>query len=409
MVTKKFKKIFSEEELRILYFKKIYHNSVPGIDRINRKNFELNLHKNLKIIERKVLNASYSFTPYKEKLIIKGRDSTPRIISIPTIRDKLTLKALNELLIFVFSDKINTKIVQTIIHSIKSVIKSNNYDSFIKLDIEKFYPSINHELLFRKIRRKLRKKEVIILLEKAIKNKTVVKSKLERDYNTVGIPQGLSISNILSSIYMWDIDRKYGSNDHFSYFRYVDDILILCKKDMLFNIKEKLIKDLNHIDLKINEKKTLDGFIYNGFQYLGYKYNDNIFSVRKRSVDNLKESIINTFAQYKYSRNSNIKILEWKLNLRITGCKFENQKYGWIFFFSQIDDLNLLYKLDWFVRRMFSRFDINYSDLKIKKFVRTYLEITKNLSNTKYIPDFSTFDISQKKELLREIFNIKNH
>ena len=42
------------------------------------------------------------------------------------------------------------------------------YDSFIKLDIKSYYKSIDHDLLKKKLKRKIRKKEIIDLIFLAI-------------------------------------------------------------------------------------------------------------------------------------------------------------------------------------------------------------------------------------------------
>lgn len=63
------------------------------MDNITPKVFEAHLTDNIQIISKKVLAGAYSFTRYREILISKGRGKEPRVISIPTIRDKLALAA----------------------------------------------------------------------------------------------------------------------------------------------------------------------------------------------------------------------------------------------------------------------------------------------------------------------------
>src|SRR5699024_8549862 len=86
----------------------------------------------------------------------------------------------------------------------------------------------------------------------------------------------------------------------------------------------------------------------------------------------------------------------------------DENKYGWLFFYSQIDDLSILYRLDWFVEKLFKRFEIqNISEKSIKKFVRTYHEILFNRSGSNYIHNFDKYEIKQKKDLLINVFNLK--
>ncbi len=404
---KYFKECFSVNRLEEIYHSSIKLKATVGIDRINRKAFENKLLINLKIINRKVLSGTYNLTLYKEKLISKGRGREPRVLSIPTIRDKVALKALNVLLFDVFREDINNQIVQTTIDKLKKGLEEPKYNYFLKFDITNFYPSIEHERLLRVIKRKIRKKEILKLLESSITTRTVPHPKANIPIPKRGIPQGLSISNVLASIYFLDVDRKFKSMENCLYLRYVDDIFILINENNYQEIKNEFEKDVEELGLELNKDKEEKGLKDVHFEFLGYKNSENGLTVRDRSIETLKESIIKIIAQFKYSKSS-YKNLEWSLNLRITGCMYKEKKYGWLFFFSQIDDYKLLFHLDWFIDRMLTRFEIDKEKLHVKKFVRTYSEITKNLSKTNYIPNFSKFDYEQQRRVLSEIFGIEN-
>lgn len=56
---------------------------------------------------------------------------------------------------------------------------------------------------------------------------------------------------------------------------------------------------------------------------------------------------------------------------------------------------------------MLQRFKIEADKLQLKKFIRTYHEITKNLSSTNYIPNFSNLDYNQQRETLTDVFDIE--
>ncbi len=401
-----FKKIFSRHGLFDIYFSFIQHKRVVGIDKITNEVFESRLDKNIELIVNKTQNNSYNYSFYKAKLILKGRDKCPRIISMPTIRDRLALKALSILLFLVYENEIKYKLVQSILSDIKQ--KMMSFDSFIKIDIKNFYPSINHELLFKKIRKKIKKPEILSLIANSICQKSLLSTSEHVPPVTIGIPQGLSISNILANVYMLDLDKIMARKRKYAYFRYVDDILILCNAKDINVIHEQIKKEFIHLNLEINEDKLEKGFLTDSFSYLGYYYTEYGFSVRPSSIDKLRDSIVRNFTTFKYSSDLPLSYLIWNINLRITGCMFEKNKYGWMFFYSQIDDMQLLYQLDHFINMMIKRFLKPSKYFIPKKFVRTYWEITKNLSDTNYIPNFSDYGISQKKTILNEVFQFKD-
>ena len=121
----------------------------------------------------------------------------------------------------------------------------------------------------------------------------------------------------------------------------------------------------------------------------------------------MRESIIKLFTNYKYSESKDLTLLKWTVDLRITGCIFNGTKYGWLFFFSQINDLQLLKSLDQFIHKLLIRFQINPSDISFKKFIRAFHEITKNLTTTSYLPNFDKYNISEKRSILSDIFRLK--
>ena len=106
------------------------------------------------------------------------------------------------------------------------------------------------------------------------------------------------------------------------------------------------------------------------------------------------------------SKRYNHKYIEWKLNLKITGFILDDNKYGWMFFYSQISDTSILHHLDWYVNKMLVRYSLD-EGIKVKKYVRVFFEITKKLHETKYIPNISNFTIDEKKRILSEIYSEK--
>ena len=386
------------------------YRSAKGIDGINSKSFENNIDENINIIYRKSHNGTYSLSKYKEKLFSKGPEKYPRVISIPTIRDKLALKALFEVLSSVYTD--TSQSLHQIIAKISSIIKKGDFNSVIRLDVENFYPSIQHDILFKEIQKNIKKKEILHLLKSAVTQITVETSTNDsKTKSEKGVPQGLSISNILANIYLIPIDKKYANKENYEYFRFVDDILILCNREDSEKIQNDIREDFLNIGLSLHSgdeaEKTKVCEISEGFSYLGYKFKPDLISVRKKSVEKIRNSLIGTFTAFKYSKKPNLKLLEWTLNIRITGCIYNNSKYGWVFFFSQINDYKLLHSLDHFVRKQCERFNLDHNSLKLKKFNKTYYEITKNLSSTKYIPNFDLYTTKQKRRILKEIFGIK--
>lgn len=80
------------------FYRKLSYKKGGGIDGLSPQTFWKRYEKELEIIAKKCLAGTYTFSCYKEKLVLKGRGKLPRVLSVPTMRDRLVLGVLNEYL-----------------------------------------------------------------------------------------------------------------------------------------------------------------------------------------------------------------------------------------------------------------------------------------------------------------------
>ncbi len=406
--------IFSIENIILEFVNKIRYNSSVGIDKVNSSSFENRLKVNAEIIRRKLDNDTYTFTPYKQILVSKGKNKCPRVISVPTVRDRIVLQIINRYLQSKYDKFGKFKLPQTIISELIFSLRNAEFDSYIKIDMSNFYGTINHQLLIQCLEKKRISKQIIKIIHDAINTPTVSPDSFREErevMNVVGVPQGLSISNVLSSFFMIDFDRRYSKRKDIYYIRYVDDILILCKGVDSCAIKEEVCDYLiSELLLKINIDKTCVGSINEGFTYLGYRLKDANLLPRKMAIRKLEKTIESLFIEYNKvpDKEKNYDYFVWQVNIKITGAIYERKKYGWLFYYSQISDESIFYHLDWFVIKMIKRFNIEVKEdgLKFKKFVRAHMELIKNLNNTSYIPNLSSYDPPMMEKFLIEIAKV---
>jgi hypothetical protein len=100
---------------------------------------------------------------------------------------------------------------------------SKKYKYFLRLDIEKYYPSISHQIL-------------IITLERILKSrrgKAILKTKIlpflnKTGFQNRGLPLGNYLSYVLAGIYLLPLDIKL-IKLNIPFLRIQDDYLIFCK------------------------------------------------------------------------------------------------------------------------------------------------------------------------------------
>jgi len=346
------------------------------------------------IIERKVLNETYHFTAFKERLLLRGATREPRQISIPTVRDRLTLRAVCEALHLTEPRSAGSSphaIVDRVVASIRSGEPNR---SFVRVDVRNFFPSVTHLRLEAALKSAGLGNAVRSLCMAAVRTPTGSAG----EPNDRGIPQGLSISNALAAIYMLKFDARQGSRFP-TFFRYVDDILCICPTPQAQQVLTSITRSLNSIGLRAHALgvagKTEISPVENGIDFLGYRISEENVSIRDSSYKRMFKNILKVITDYRY-RKRDEKTL-FRLNLKITGCRIDGKRRGWMMFFCRTEDTSQLAFLDQFVRRQLAKAGFPKElQSNVKTFVKSYHEIRYRYYHTNYIPNFDAFDQSEK-------------
>lgn len=391
---------FSKDNLKAIYEERIAKSGTVGKDGVHPAALGNNLESELDRVKSNVHSGTYRFTTFKQRLILKGAGKPPREISIAGGRDRITLRALTNVLTTVFSDA-SIPPAHHFIAEIKDYIKPLGDDySFVQLDVREFYPSLMHCYLMKRIRARTKHTRLQNLIGRAISTPTGDRKEL----NERGVPQGLSISNVLSSIYMMKIDGE--ARAKFPYFRYVDDVLIICRSEDAEKNFHSTTKQFLKAGLTCHPLGTKSKIVplSKGVEYLGYHLSPNRVSVRDSSYRRMMENIMSVITAGKYKAQPHKTLL--KLNLKITGCIMNGKRFGWMFFFSMTEDLKQLQRLDRFVEQQWRKANLETPG-KPKKFVKAFHEIRFNASKTKYIPSFDEYTVEKKMEMISVMLGIE--
>lgn len=389
---------FQSDHLRKLFSDKIARSRATGKDGIRVSSFEEDIDAQIAIIERKIASGSYQFTSYKERLILKGAGKPPRQICIPTVRDRLVLRAICQILHTSVPKSVDFS-PHTVVDSVAKKLRSKTTArSFIRIDVKEFFPSIRHELLDAELGRFGIDPLTRSLVMRAVGTRI-------GDAETVskqGVPQGLSISGALACLYMLRFDERQ-QKKFIDYFRYVDDILIISDSEAAENALDSAKRALSRLGLTIHPSgtsgKTETTCTEDGIDYLGYHISRNKISVRKSSYRRMFKNVSKVTTDFRYRKDA--ERLVFRLNLKITGCIIDGKRRGWMMFFSRTEDMHQLAHLDKFVTKQLKFVECAPENFpRIKKFVKSYYEINYKIDKTSYIPNFDTYSIEQKTEVV---------
>ncbi|SPD91487.1 Reverse transcriptase (RNA-dependent DNA polymerase) [Leuconostoc suionicum] len=195
--------------------------------------------------------------------------------------------------------------------------------TIIRGDIKDFFPSINKHFLYSKL---IRSFNVSIP-----ETKRKLLADLLLDPAFIGLPQGISVSSILSEIYLEDFDNLMKIYfPHCTYIRYVDDFLLICPYEEAYNyhFKEIIIKILHSMNLQLSSDKFKKITFVNKthFQFLGYQFTNSdknlILSISKSKVKKIQNRLTGYFQEYRHSG------LNKKQKFQILYYKIFNTFYG---------------------------------------------------------------------------------
>ena len=409
-----FRRWFRQATIAEAYEESVRLTSAKGVDRLDPTSFEKQMKEHFSIIRRKCLDGSYRFSPYLEILKSKGRGREPRVVSVPTVRDRVVFCLLKELLHEVFPECVNRMLPNAYVRAILQSLGGIDTRSLdvVRLDVKGFYDNLDHTVLERQLRKRIRSKRILALICKALETQTVPLGcgrRSARSRTALGVPQGLAISNILANIYMRDFDRIAQQTTR-HYWRFVDDILVLVDSGEGAEKRSDLEGELRAIGLEVSEGKSSVVSLESGFEFLGYRLQLPLVSVRLPTVQRFIQGIAARFSAYSIGRETNLlryprrteemmrRAFVEDLNEKITGAIRGKRRYGWLFYFQEINDLKLLYRLDAIVASLFRRLDDfeHQCPSGLKRFVRTYYEARFNIRGG-YILDYEGFRSTKDK------------
>ena len=155
---------------------------------------------------------------------------------------------------------------------IKKALKDRENTRYcLKMDVRKFYPSIDHNILKQIIRRKLKDKDLLWLFDEIIDS-------------AKGVPIGNYLSQYFGNLYLSGLDHWLKENKSCKYmFRYCDDICVLHSdkkylSELRKNISSYLTMELN---LKLKDNWQVFPVDKRGIDFLGYRFFHDYTLLRK--------------------------------------------------------------------------------------------------------------------------------
>lgn len=234
------------------------------------KRFEENLTDNINNIHNTLKNKEYKTSNYK--IVERLERGKKRVIyKLPYNQDRIVHHCLMQ----VVKPIIESIYIKDTYQSIKGrgIHKAKNRLQFflkdrantaycLKIDISKYYPSVNNGILKNLIRKKIKCKDTLSLIDEIVDS-------------TKGLPIGNYSSQTFGNFYLSYFDHWIKEECNIKYYmRYADDMIFLhSDKNKLHELKRKIVTYLkDELDLELKPNSQIFKVSDRGIDYLGFKF-----------------------------------------------------------------------------------------------------------------------------------------
>ena len=293
--------------------------------------FNLTLENELLMLQKDLRSRTYQIGAYKQFHIY---DPKKRLISALPYRDRVVQHALYNVIEPIFDQSFiyDTYACRKDKGSHRAVSRFTKYSRknkyALKCDIKSYFASIDHDILFEMIKKKIKGPDALWLIKLIIDSTP-----------SPGIPIGNLASQIFANLYLNSLDHYLKEKVKCKhYIRYMDDLIVFGNdKNRLNAVKDAIRKYLCNLKLELHPNKSQIYLINKGTVFLGYKVYPTHRLVIGQNVKRLRKRI------KKY-----LKLLKSKL---VTPQKIICSIQSWLGYAIHADSFNLR-------RRLLKEFDL---------------------------------------------------
>lgn len=271
-----------------------------GIDGMTITEFEHDRRKEIPKLAEDLKAGTWKPQPYMEIEVakIKNPDET-RKLGMTAVRDKIVQHAIKSIIepryekIFLGNSygyrpgKGPTKAIRRVL----AECSKKQYKYVLRLDIDNFFDTIDHEILQKRLISTGTEAEIVRLIMLCMKMGKVKQNSREWVDTAYGTPQGAVLSPILSNLYLHSFDQ-FAVSKNVPYVRYADDFLFLTetreKAEEILSKTEAHLKE--KLKLSLNQPPEIID-LNDGFDFLGITVKDKKATITEKKKADLTDRI----------------------------------------------------------------------------------------------------------------------
>jgi RNA-directed DNA polymerase len=271
--------VLDKENLKKAWKQVKANKGAPGIDNISIEEFPEYAFRHWEGIKTALLEGTYQPSPVRRVEIPKDSGGT-RPLGISTVVDRVIQQAISQVLTPVFDPHFSehsygfrpNRSAHQAVRKVEGDIRQG-YRYAVDIDLDKFFDSVDFDVLMNRVARRVRDKGLLRLIGKYLRAGVVVDGRLIRTVR--GVPQGSPLSPLLSNILLDDFDKELERRQH-RFARYADDGVILVKsKRAGERVMASITRYLEKLKVKVNTDKSkvvrVQDCSFLGFTFKGRK------------------------------------------------------------------------------------------------------------------------------------------
>jgi len=261
------------------------NNGAPGIDGVTFEAIEaLGVEQFVEQLRTELVERTYCPLRVRKVGIPKDGGDKVRVLSIPSIRDRVVQGALKLILEPIFEADFQPgsygyrpkRSPRGAIQRVsEAIIQGKTH--VIDLDLRSYFDTVRHHIVLEKVATRVRDDDVMHLL------KMILRAAGKR-----GVPQGGVISPLISNLYLNEVDKmlerareitRYGRWTAIEYARFADDLAILVDSHPRHRwlrgaVEKRLREELAKLQVEVNEGKSRRVDLTRGesFGFLGFEF-----------------------------------------------------------------------------------------------------------------------------------------
>ncbi|MFN8317172.1 MAG: RNA-directed DNA polymerase [Chitinophagales bacterium] len=258
-------------------------------DQYGVKAFDKNRIPNLLHLQSMLIDRTYKTSEYARFIIYEPKER--EIFRLPYFPDRIAHHAVMNIIeknfVSVFTADTYSCIKGRGIHgaayAVQRAMRNEQKTKYcLKLDIKKFYPSIDHDILKYLLRKKFKDNNLLWLLDEIIDS-------------APGVPIGNYLSQYFANFYLTYFDHWIKEElgvEH--YYRYADDIVIFSDNKEFLHQALRKIREYLKAHLKLEVKDNYQVFLVSarGVDFVGYRFFHKYILLRKSIKQNFARMLV---------------------------------------------------------------------------------------------------------------------